>query len=52
MNFRSGKNLAKYGKARAKRHGLTVKEGKRKGEPRRWLKHQLAGDRGYSNTEK
>jgi hypothetical protein len=48
-NFRSGRSYRKIAQKRAKRHGTTAKEFKRKGLRRRWLAHQLAGDNGYSN---
>lgn len=49
--YRTGNNLRRIALKRAKRHGSSAKMYKRKGLRRRWLAHQLAGDKGYSNTD-
>jgi len=49
--YRKSSTLRKRARARQKRHGSTAKQYKRAGLRRRWLSHQLAGDKGYSNTD-
>jgi hypothetical protein len=51
MYHRSDASLRRIAKKRAKRHGTTAKDFKRKGLRRRWLVHQLAGHNGYKNTD-
>lgn len=46
-----GKTMRTRAKGRARRHGLTAKDFKRKGLRRRWLIHQLAGSNGYRDTD-
>lgn len=52
MCHRSGKSYQKMAQSRARRHGKTAKAYKRKGLRRRWLSHQLAGEKGYANTSR
>jgi hypothetical protein len=49
-NIRSGRSYRRIAQKRARRHGTTAKAYKRKGLRRRWLAHQLAGEKGYSSS--